>query len=474
MDTQPVKLRALRDCLFAPVHIDWLVFFRIAFGGIMLWEVWRYMAVDGDSLSRVVRYYIQPNFHFTYYGFGWVRPWEGEGMFLHFYFLGFLSACILVGFCYRLAATLFFFAFTYVFLLDQTQHLNHFYLVCLVSFLLIFIPAHRAFSVDALLNPKLRSDTAPAWTLWLLRGQIGIAYFYGGVAKIGYDWLHGEPMRTWLADRTDFPLIGSYFHEEWVVYVFVLGGLLLDLFVVPGLLWKRTRWFAFGAAVAFHLLNAKLFSIGIFPWFMLCATLLFFPPDSPRRVWRWMTRKPADLSLAEPLPDTGPWTPPQKVITTLLGLYLAFQVLMPLRHHLYPGNVNWTEEGHRFSWHMKLRSKDSEALFLVTDLSNGHIMEVYPQEYLNDRQCGKMSTRPDMIIQFVHYLVTQMRLQGYEKVEIRARVMASLNGRKPQLLIDPKVDLAREKRSLAHAKWILPLTVPLSDRDAAPHRGQED
>lgn len=126
---------------------------------------------------------------------------------------------------------------------------------------------------------------------------------------------------------------------------------------------------------------------------------------------------------------------------------------------------------------MKLRSKDAEALFLVTDLANGHVIEVYPQEYLKRRQAAKMSTHPDMILQFAHHLVTQMRLQGHEQVEIRAQVMCSLNGREPQLLVDPKVDLAKEGRSLAHAEWIMPLTIPLSQRDmsmSVRHGGPDD
>lgn len=453
--------------LFAPMEIAWLVFFRIAFGGIMLWEVWRYFDMD-----RIRRYYVEPHFHFTYYGFGWVQPWDGDGMYVHFHVLGILSVCILLGLYYRVATVLFFLGFTYVFLLDQTQHLNHFYLVSLISFLLIFVPAHRAFSLDAWRKPKLHSLMVPAWSLWLLRAQIGLVYFYGGIAKMGPDWLAGKPMRTWLADRMDFPLIGSYFQQELVVYFFVFGGLCLDLFITPLLLWKRTRLWAFLGAVAFHLLNSELFSIGIFPWFMLCATMLFFPPDAPRRLWEKIRGKALSLSsskVQEPL--SGPWTRSQKTVGILMACYLAFQVLMPLRHWLYPGNVDWTEEGHRFSWHMKLRSKDSEALFLVTDKSNGHIMEVYPGEYLNDRQCGKMSTRPDMILQFAHYIAEQMKVHQGMDVEVRAQVNASLNGRKPQLLIDPMVDLAKEPRNLAHAKWIMPLTEPLSPRNIQPDGG---
>ncbi len=456
--------RSLRAALFAPVDIGLLVFFRVAFGAIMLWEVWRYL--DRDRISS---YYLEPQFLFTYYGFSWVQPWPGDGLYYHFYGLGLLAAMICAGWHYRVATTLFFFGFTYVFLLDQTRYLNHFYLVSLISFLLIFVPAHHALSIDAWRTPKLRPQTAPAWALWILRAQIGIAYFYGGIAKLGPDWLAGEPMRTWLANRMDFPVIGPFFQHEWVVCVFVFGGLLLDLLVVPCLLWRTTRIYAFLAAASFHLLNARLFTIGIFPWFMLCATLIFFPPDSPRRLWRALRRQPLspDVDQAPPPPE---WTPGRRALAAGLTMYLAFQILMPLRHHLYPGNVDWTEEGHRFSWHMKLRTKNANSVFLITDRATGHISEVRPDKYLSGRQCGKMATHPDMILQFAHFLADQMRRKGQPEVEVRAQVMASLNGRGRELLVDPEVDLSRQPRTLGHASWIRPLTLPLSARDSSQHR----
>jgi hypothetical protein len=140
-----------------------------------------------------------------------------------------------------------------------------------------FLPAERAFSVDALIRPKIRTDVVPAWTLWLLRAQIGIPYFYGGIAKLNSDWLQGgEPMRIWLRPLTAMPGLGHVFKADWVVYSFVSGGLLLDLLVAPLLLWRRTRPFAFAAAVLFNLINAVIFEIGIFPWLMLGALLIFF------------------------------------------------------------------------------------------------------------------------------------------------------------------------------------------------------
>ncbi|MHC4108371.1 MAG: HTTM domain-containing protein, partial [Planctomycetota bacterium] len=162
-----MRARELISRLFDPVDIASLVLFRIMFGAIMLWEVWRYF-----DHGWIRRYYIEPVFHFKYYGFGWVKAWPGDGMYWHFVAMGLLAAFILSGFLYRLSTALFFLAFTYVYLLDQARYLNHFYLVSLISFLMIFVPAHRALSIDAWLRPGIRRDITPAWSIWILRAQM--------------------------------------------------------------------------------------------------------------------------------------------------------------------------------------------------------------------------------------------------------------------------------------------------------------
>ena len=456
-------LQRVCAALFEPVDISFLVFFRILFGGIMLWEVYRYF-----SYGWITRYYVEPALTFTYYGFDWVKPWRGNGMYIHFFVLGLAAACVIVGFLYRFAMPIFFLAFTYAFLLEQTRYLNHLYLVCLISFLMCFLPAERAFSVDALLRRKIRSDVVPAWTLWLLRLQVGIPYFYGGLAKLNSDWIHGgEPMRTWLQPLT---AVGHMFASDWLVYGFVIGGLLLDLFVVPLLLWRRTRIFALVAAVMFNLINALIFDIGIFPWLMLGALLIFFPPDLLRRFARAFM-SPGEPSLDTKLPATidqrrscPSLSAKQKLVAGLLAAYLAVQLLLPLRHYLYPGNVSWTEEGHNFSWHMKLRTKVGEAVFTITHPGSGQTWTIKPEDYLKSHQLMKTITKPDLIVQFSHYLAEQKKREGYDNVEVRTQVMVSLNGREPQLLIDPNVDLAKEEVGLLPARWIVPLRTPLSTR----------
>ena len=457
--------------LFEPVDIAFLVFFRIVFGGILLWEVYRYF-----TYGWIGRYFVEPVVNFTYYGFSWVKPWPGRGMYIHFAVLGVAAACVMLGFLYRIATPVLFLAFTYFFLLDQTRYLNHFYLVCLISFLMCFLPAERAFSLDALLRRKIRTDVVPAWTLWLLRAQVGIPYFYGGIAKLNSDWLQGgEPMRIWLRPLTKMPGLGHLFAADWVVYSFVIGGLLLDLLVVPLLLWRRTRPFAFAAAVVFNLINAVIFDIGIFPWLMLGALFIFFPPDLVRRFARgFMSPGAAFDDDAEPAqPTAKAKTIParnvcpvlsgsQKLVVGLLAAYLGFQLVFPLRHYLYPGNVSWTEEGHNFAWHMKLRTKGGEAVFTVTHPASGRTWTINPKEYLERHQLTKVITKPDLLILFAHHLAAEKRREGYDNVEVRARVLASLNGRQPQLLIDPNVDLAKEEVSLLPKRWIVPLTTPLN------------
>jgi len=463
----------LCTALFKPVDISFLVFFRIVFGGITLWEVYRYFTYDW-----IGRYFVEPALTFTYYGFGWVKPWPGRGMYVHFFVMGLAAACVMVGFLYRFAMPVFFLAFTYFFLLDQTRYLNHFYLVCLISFLMCFLPAERAFSVDAWLRPKIRSDVVPAWTLWLLRAQIGIPFFYGGIAKLNSDWIQGgEPMRSWLRPFTTVPGGSPIFTSDWVVYGFVIGGLLLDLLVIPLLLWRRTRPYALAAAIMFNLINATIFDIGIFPWLMLGALLIFFPPGLMRRFARAFM-SPGEEFLDKPVPQVAEpsscptLTVSQKLLAGLLTAYLVVQLVFPLRHYLYPGDVSWTEEGHNFSWHMKLRTKGGEAVFMVTHPPTGQTWTIKPEEYLKSHQVTKMITKPDLILHFGHYLAEQKRREGYENVEVRARVMVSLNGREPQLLIDPNVDLTKEEVSLLPARWIVPLTTPLGS--ATFHKNNED
>jgi len=444
----PCKLSSL----WASVDIGPLVFFRILFGGIMVYHV-HSLWTDGWMES----YYMRPVCHFSYPGLGWVRPWPIEWIPIHFVVTGLAAAGIALGLYYRFSAVVFFLTFTHTFLIEKSLYQNHYYLICLISFLMIFLPCHQTFSLDVRRRPLIRSPVAPAWTLWILRIQIAIPYFYGGLAKLDSDWLQGMPLRLWLGRNTDLPLVGQYFAEDWAIFLFAYGGLFYDLLVVPLLLWRRTRVLAYLVTLVFHLTNAALWHIGIFPWFMIGATLLFFDPGWVRKCLRL---PPApDPTLKQP---AGVLTARQRTTGALLGVYLAWQLLFPFRHVLYPGHPSWTEEGHYFSWHMMLREKNVAIRFYVRNPLRGKKGFVQVSSFLNYRQLSCMGRDADMTLQFAHFVRDHYREHGQDGLEIYVLSLVSLNGRKPQLMLDPRLDYAKvERKILAPQPWILPLTEPL-------------
>ena len=431
----------LRERAFRPTSPMSLGFVRLALGAVLCFEVVRYFAA-----GRIHEYYVDPPFHFTYSGFHWVRPWPGWGMDLHFVFLGLCALGITLGVRYRLALWGFFFGFLYVFLLEATRYLNHFYLLLLVLFLLGFMPAERGLS---LVSWRRGRRTIPAWCPFALKALLALVYFYAALAKCNEDWLRGEPLRSWLAARADTVPFGFLLKQAWAPWFFSYGGLIFDLLAGPLLWWKRTRVWMFGFSIFFHATNHLLFSIGIFPAMMLATTTIFFAADWPVR---WF-----GLSNSEPRVAPRPSRGRQNLFVAGLVVFFAVQVLVPLRHFAIPGVVHWTEEGHGFAWHMKLRSKSGTALFHVVRTSTGERTTVDPALELTEWQARKMAARPPLILQYAHHLERRFEAGGRGEVEVYVESLVRLNARAAQPLVDPAIDLTTRRIGWGKADWIVPL-----------------
>ncbi|WP_162451611.1 HTTM domain-containing protein [Phytoactinopolyspora mesophila] len=480
-------------------------FFRIAFGIAMFVNVWLYLPY------LVHDYFIDTTFHFSYAWFTFIEPPPGFGIQAVYVAKAALAVLIAIGLWYRFAIAAFFVLHTYVFLIDSTFFQNHEYLISLVSFFMIFMPLERRWSVDARRRPARASQTVPAWVVWLIRFQFGIVYFYGGVAKLNADWLQGEPLRMWLHRRTDIEIIGPLFEHEPVIWIMTYGSLIFDLAIVWLLLYRRTRVPAFIIATCFHLLNARLFGLYIFPWTMIAATTIYFRPDWPELAWAWFRRRrgivatghASDPQLASVAaaphsvnggvggpsagsesstagrtgsgdqsgdgiqqagsggtssPRTGAGTtvrPISKLLAAFLVGWAVVQIVAPLRHYLIPGSPNWTEEAHRFAWHMKLRDKQGTATFYLT--ADGRTWEVDASEHLSWKQEFRMYGHPERLARFAHHLSDL-----HDGAEVRVETSVSLNGRERVPLVDPEVDLSEVPLVWwGHADWILPLEEPL-------------
>jgi len=437
--------------LWEPCDVASVAFFRVAFAGIMLWHVYFYCRYD-----LIERFFVASPHHLSYFGFEWVKPLDGSGMRMVYYLMGLAAVGLGLGLFYRFCCVLFFLTFTYTFLAEAALYQNHYYLISLLAFLLILIPAHRSFSLDAVIFPARASKFVPNWCRWLLMFQIAVPHVYGGFAKLNSDWLHAMPVGMWVANEGHLPIIGPYLTERWAHWVISYAGLLLDLSLVPLLLWRRTRLLAYFAAVVFHLLNSVLFSIDVFPWFMILATLIFFPAHWPRRFLRRL--KPPVPAYQGTARRSLSLT--QRVGAGVVAMFVLWQMVFPFRHVLYPGNPGWTEEGRLFAWRMMLCRKDTFIRFYATDGVTKKTYEVPIARLFNLRQLIEIAISPDQIVAITPFLAERART-GLREVEIRAVAITSLNGRKPQLMIDPNFDLTTVDRRLGHQPWIVPLTEPL-------------
>ena len=445
----------LRRALMRPVDGASLAAFRIMFGLLMLWQAAEFLW--GGLLELR---FLDPLFFFKYYGFGWLEALPDGAMRALCWLLAAASLGIVLGWRYRLSAAVLTLIHNYFFLLDESLYNHHDYLISLLGLLMTVVPAHRVFSLDARRSAHA-SETVPAWSLWLLRFQIAVPYVYGGLAKLDVDWLlHAQPMKIWLANPGPGEWRINLFREPWAATFFSWSGLLLDLLLVPALFWRRTRHLAVATARAFHLLNSQLFEIGVFPWLMIAATPLFFEPDWPRRLRLLPARRGPDPSkLSVPV---GTLSPAGQAGAAALAIYVALQLLLPFRHLLYPGDVDWTEEGGQFAWRMKLRDKRGELHFMAVDPVNRKaVMLTGVESVLTRKQRGMMRHDPDMIRQFAQRLAEGLRERGGEGMEIRAVTSLSLNGRPPQPMIDPEVDLASLPGTIGPSDWIVPLAEPL-------------
>lgn len=446
-------MQFIRSWLTAPVSTAPLASVRLVFGLLMALSMLRFWA-NGWIESL----YVAPEFHFKYYGFEWVEVLPEPWLQVVFVVCGVSALCVGLGLLYEIAAVLFFLSFTYIELLDKTTYLNHYYFVSLFAGLLMFIPANRTWSLDVWLGRTVYQPTGPAWHRYVLMFQIGVVYFYAGLAKLNPDWLFSAlPLAIWLPAKADLPVIGPLLAERWVAYAFSWFGCVYDLTIAFLLLWSRVRVWAYATVVVFHVATWLLFPIGMFPFIMIGVTLLFFSPGWhlawQGRINRWIGRV---VGLRQRvLPGSAPVLRLSTPGLVALVLYAGFQLMWPFRFLAYPGPLFWREEGFRFSWRVMLIEKAGYATFKVRDKLTGRESEVSPSEYLTPLQEKMMATQPDMILEFAHFLGEEYRRKGVTTPEVRCEAWVTLNGRRSRPFIDPTFDLLTCSESFAAKPFIL-------------------
>ncbi|MEM6260920.1 MAG: HTTM domain-containing protein [Bacteroidota bacterium] len=437
----------LHNWLFRPIDNSPLIAWRILYGLVLFGEFFGALVT-----GWVTETLVEPVFTFNFIGFEFLQVLVGPGMYAYYGVMAILALFVAVGYRYKWSMGILSVMWLAVYLMQKSHYNNHYYLMVLLNFSCLLMPLHHYASVDVRRNPALKQLTCPNWCRWFYIITLGVVYTYASIAKMYPDWFNAIPLTIWFKAKADMPILGPLLQEEAFVYLISYGGVFFDLLVVPMLLWRPTRWIAVGLSATFHLFNSVVFGIGTFPYTMLSMLVFFFPPASIRKLF--FRKKPLpDLKVSVPA-----WNPLQKLVVASLGMFFLVQILLPLRHHLYPGNVHWTEEGHRLAWHMMLRAKGGSATVRVEDTSTGKSWRVRTSDFLTRNQARKFVTRPEMAWQFAQHLETHYRQQGIEDVAVYVNARVRLNGRKPMPLIDPEVDLTSvEWDPIRPSSWILPL-----------------
>ena len=433
----------MHNFLFKHIDNSGLIVFRIVFGMLCALE-----AIGAVFTGWIRRTLVEPDFTFSFIGFEWLQPLPGHWMYVYYLVMGIFGLFIMVGYKYRFSMFMFATMWTATYLMQKSSYNNHYYLLFILSYLMVFLPANRYASIDVKLNPSLKKLSMPSWCKWVFVIQLFILYTYASIAKLYPDWLDTSVPELLMKGKADYPLIGGILQESWVHYGIAYGGILFDGLIIPLLLFKTTRKYAFFASIFFHLFNSIVFQIGIFPYLSLAFSLFFFEPKTIRDIF--LKKKPYYNTNEVIVPKYS------NALVWFFSIYFLIHIALPLRHHFFKDDVLWTEEGHRLSWRMMLRARSGSTKYRVIDEATNQQIPIKLDDYLTKKQQRGASTKPDIIWQFAQHLKKDFAKKG-KSVKVYVRSYVSINGKPAKQLIDPKVDLASEEwHHFKHHDWILP------------------
>jgi hypothetical protein len=139
-------------------------------------------------------------------------------------------------------------------------------------------------------------------------------------------------------------------------------------------------------------------------------------------------------------------------------IFLLFQLLFPARHFLIPGNVDWTGEGQRFAWRMKIFYKDFEMHWYMVDRGGeGERYEVDLGKLLTPKQYTALAYYPDLIPPTARYLKADASKKGLQNPVIHLDFVSGLNGWPRQQLLNPDLDASGLSiHPFRRSEWIIP------------------
>lgn len=419
----------VKGYLNKPVSPFSLGLFRILFALLLLVQLARLQPYIVDVLPKSL-------FFLKYPGLEWVDLISAGNLQLVFGLGYLLCALLALGVYSRIVSALLVLIWGYLFFVDAGHYNNHYYLVLLL--LVLFAVTHSGAVLGVL--PKLRKTMIPNWQLLVFRFQIVVVYFFGGLAKLNEDWLNAAPMKIWLS-LSQY----EFLQAEWIAYFICWFGLVFDL-SIGFLLWNRkTRVAGLALLLPFHISNHFIWHIGIFPWLMIAATVLFFDMD-------WLKKKVAKKPTGNYKAISPTW------VKGFLIIYICFQLFFPLRQWFFEGPSYWTGYCFRFSWNMMLYDNLETFKVKVSVPDEGVVGYIDMNRYVNNKQYRKLNQYPGNLSRLCQFLGNEMKTNaGIANPELNIITYRSINGRPYQLFVDTTINMVKADFSPYKVpEWILP------------------
>lgn len=455
--------------IFKPVSASTLSAARILISGLLFIEILHFWQIGFVPFGLT-----RPVFHLKYDYFEWVNPLPEPVM---YGILALMTVCTLLmtaGFLFRIASAVFSLGLTYFMLIEQSHYNNHFYLFVLLTAVFACVDADKMYSVKSRRTPG--DGMIPYWHHLLPLFLLCVTYFYGGIAKLSPEWISGRLPGSIVDNLTADNILISTMGREGATAFLQWGGVCFDLSIPFLLLWKKTRWPAVIAVLIFNFTNGNVLfaDIGHFPLFMVLATALFFPPDFVKNLFAYgdkpkgtrrangkkqRTSAKKNTPAAVATVKSPVWTSGKALTAGLLAAFVLIQLVLPLRHHFIGSpDPEWSGQFQRFSWRMKMQTKEVEKMDLMfVDLVTGEESPLPYQQHLTGHQLKHITTDPNYLPQLAKYFKGAIQNRDVSNAVIRGDVQIKYNGRAAQQYLNPSVDLSAIEPREGTTNWILPL-----------------
>ncbi|RMH78790.1 MAG: hypothetical protein D6683_07145, partial [Actinomyces sp.] len=170
---------------------------------------------------------------------------------------------MVIGLASRVASVVALASVLYLLVLDATAFSHNRAFLVWILFGLSLLPTGRAFALDAVLarrRGRAPSTVGYTWPVLLLRVVTSSVYLTSATTKLmNPDWVTGRVLwdRTLVAEDLIPAAFDGWVHQvlvsRWFFAVLAPAALATELFIGLGLWFRRTRWWAVGVAVVFHL-----------------------------------------------------------------------------------------------------------------------------------------------------------------------------------------------------------------------------